>query len=119
MFDSKTVKPANIVRVDIADDDALYAAYMAFITNGGIFVQAHQLGAVSYTLGMDIYLLLHLKAENERWPVHGRVVWVSTLEDRQHATGCGVQFRDQGETRQHLETLLNGRLQSDQPTLTL
>lgn len=139
MFDSQTVKPSNIVRVDIDDADGLYAAYMPFITNGGLFVHADRLAHMNCDLGTDIYLLLQLKAENERLPVHGRVVWLSPSKDHQrgpaakvqprtslqlsqlagNAAGAGVQFRDNGEVQRRIEVLLTGMLNSERRTLTL
>lgn len=139
MFDSKTVKPSNIVRVDIDDADALYAAYMPFIANGGLFVHGDLLTHMNCGLGTDIYLLLQLKAENERLPVHGRVVWLSPSKDHQrgadtklqtrtrmqlsqlagNAAGAGVQFRDKGEVQRRIEGLLAGMINSERRTLTL
>lgn len=118
MFDTQTVNPANIVRVDIEDNNALYAAYMPFITNGGIFVGLEQLGGMTCALGTDIYLLLCITTENDRLPVHGRTVWIAGQNSR-HTPGIGVQFNDDGETQRRMENLLIGQLESDKPTLTL
>lgn len=139
MFDSKTVRPSNIVRVDIDDVDALYAAYMPFIANGGLFVHADEMAHMNCDLGTDAYLLLQLKAENERLPVHGRVVWLSPSKEYQrgaaakiqhrtrtqlsqlarNAAGAGIQFRDDGEVRRRIEGLLATMLTSERRTLTL
>lgn len=119
MFDSKAVNPADIVRVDIEDNDVLQAAYMPFITNGAMFVHMAQLGNMSYSLGTDVYLLLHFKEQNKRLPVHSRTVWVAGKGSNRHAAGIGVQFRDAGETHKQLEQILDARLDSTAPTFTL
>lgn len=119
MFESRAVQPGNIVRVDIEDNDALYAAYMPFIENGGIFVDRKQLVDMHCSLGDHIHLLLHIKDENGRIPVHGRTVWVANRPAGRRPAGIGVQFRDDGETRKRLEGLLAERLASIEKTLTL
>lgn len=119
MFEARQIRPANIVRLDIDDTEALYGAYMPFVTNGGIFVHAHELGDMHYALGTDIHVLLHLRAKNERVPVHGRIVWITPWNHFQRATGVGVQFLDNGEVQHRIEGLLSGTRHSERPTLTL
>lgn len=127
MFNANAVETANVLRVDtevvrvyVADDDVLYAAYMPFIVNGGIFVHARQLSNMNYMLGRDLFLLLHLQQESERLKVRGRTVWVNARAGHRRPTGIGVQFRDNGETQQRVEQRLAGRLaHSEQPTYTL
>lgn len=126
MFGSRSADVGNVVRVDVQairvdveDDDALSAAYMPFISNGGIFVHADQLPDTDYGLGSEILLLLQLKAHDERLKVRAQVVWKSPAPNSRYASGVGVQFRDQGETQDRLEHLLAGRVNADTPTDTL
>lgn len=127
MFNSGAVDAANVlrvdteaVRVDFEDDEALYAAYMPFVTNGGLFVHAWQLSNMNYMFGSDVFLLLHLQAQNERMKVRGRTVWICARPGSQRPPGIGVQFRDKGETRRRVEQILASRLAySEQPTHTL
>lgn len=111
---------SGIIRFDIADNRILYAAYMPFIANGGLFVGQRHLGDLRYDLGSEVFLTLNLIEHNERLPVAGRVVWLS-LRDGQRPQGIGVQFtsRDGGATQRRIETLLAGQLDSDKPTDTL
>lgn len=111
---------SGIVRFDVADNHALYNAYMPFITNGGLFVPRKYLADVRYDIGSDVFLLLNLVSENQRLPVEGKVVWQAPAASQRPA-GVGIQFsaKDGGLTQQKIETLLAGQLESDRPTHTL
>jgi type IV pilus assembly protein PilZ len=112
-----TSKP-GILSVTIKDKNLLYAAYMPFVRNGGLFIPTSR----SYELGDEVFMLLSLLDEPERIPVAGRVVWVTPQgAEGYRAAGIGVQFseEDQGKTRDKIETLLAGMLQSERPTHTM
>lgn len=111
---------SGIVRVDIADNAALYAAYMPFVINGGLFVTERLLNNMHYDLGSDVFLFLHLVAHNERLPIAGKVVWISP-QGTQRPQGIGIQFssKDNGAAQRRIETLLAGQLSSTVPTQTL
>ena len=51
----------------------LYAAYMPFIKNGGLFIPTNK----SYKLGDEVFMLLNLMDEQEKIPVAGKVVWIT------------------------------------------
>lgn len=111
---------SGIVRFDLPDNRALYEAYMPFIRNGGLFVGEPYLLDQHFELGTGVFLLLHLKEQNERVTVAGRVVWVC-LSGTQRPAGIGVQFSEpEGiKVQQRIETLLAGQLESERPTHTL
>ena len=52
---------------------ALYAAYMPLLAHGGIFVPTTR----AYQLGDDVYLLLTLPDDPQRYPVAGKVAWIT------------------------------------------
>ena len=54
--DTKAVSRPSVLSLPIKEKSALYAAYMPFLTNGGIFVPTNK----SYKLGDEIYLILSL-----------------------------------------------------------
>lgn len=55
--------PRNgILSLTIKDRSVLYAAYMPFIKNGGLFIPTNK----SYKLGDEVFMLLHLMDEPER-----------------------------------------------------
>jgi type IV pilus assembly protein PilZ len=108
----------GILYLTIKDLTALYAAYMPFLKNGGLFIPTDK----QYRLGDEVFLLLQLMDENEKIPVVGRIAWV-TPRGGQHSrpVGVGVQFgaEDGGKTRARIETYLAGRLQAEAPTNTI
>lgn len=110
--------PRNgILSLTIKDKSVLYAAYMPFIKNGGLFIPTNK----SYKLGDEVFMLLNLMDEPEKIPVAGKVIWVTPKGAQgNRAAGIGVQFSDQDNTaRSKIETYLAGALKSDRPTHTM
>ena len=110
--------PRNgILSLTIKDKAVLYAAYMPFIRNGGLFIPT----AKSYRLGDELFMLLNLMDEAEKIPVAGKVAWITPKGAQgNRAAGVGVQFNDGDDTvRNKIETYLAGALKSDRPTHTM
>lgn len=108
---------SGILSLTIKDKAVLYAAYMPFIQNGGLFIPT----AKQYSLGDEVFLLLTLMEEPEKLPVAGKVVWITPKgAGGTRAAGIGVQFNDETDVaRKKIETYLAGALQSDRPTHTM
>lgn len=95
----------------------LYAAYMPFVKNGGLFIGTDK----PYKLGDEVFLLLSLMDEPEKIPIAGRVIWITPEGSQANRTpGIGVQF-DAKDTAalNKIETVLAGSLESDRPTHTM
>jgi len=108
----------RILNYAIPDKNALYAAYMPFIKNGGLFITLSR----RYELGDDIFLVLKLLDDPQSLPIAGKVIWVTPPgAEGNRAVGIGIQFGDQdkGGARRKIETYLAGMLESDRPTLTM
>ncbi len=108
----------SILSLSIKDKSALYAAYMPFIKNGGLFIPTNK----QYKLGDEVFMLLTLLDEKEKLPVAGTIVWITpTGSQGNRAAGVGVQFSEQnnGQAQKKIETYLAGALQSDRPTHTM
>lgn len=107
----------GILSLTIKDKAVLYAAYMPFVKNGGMFIPTNK----SYKLGDEVFMLLSLMDESEKIPVAGKVVWVTPKGAQgNRAAGIGVQFSDQDNTAiNKIETYLAGMLNSDKPTHTM
>jgi type IV pilus assembly protein PilZ len=108
----------GILSLTIKDKNALYAAYMQFVKNGGLFIPTTK----KYKLGDEVFMLLTLMEETERIPVAGKVIWITPIgAEGNRAAGIGVQFSDQdgGLARNKIETYLAGALKSDRPTHTM
>lgn len=108
----------GILSLAIKDKSALYAAYMPFVRNGGLFIPTNK----SYKLGNEVFMLLTLMDEAEKLPVAGKVIWVTPKGAQgSRSAGIGVQFSDQdnGNARNKIETYLAGALAADRPTHTM
>jgi len=108
----------GILSLNIKDKSSLYAAYMPFIKNGGLFIPT----AKSYNLGDEVFMLLTLMDDKEKLPVAGRIVWLTPKGAQGNKTaGIGVQFSelDNGATRNKIENQLAGALKSDRHTHTM
>lgn len=110
--------PRNgILSLTIKDKSVLYAAYMPFIKNGGLFIPTNK----NYRLGDEVFMLLSLMEEPEKIPVAGKVIWTTPKGAQgNRAAGVGVQFNDgDNSARNQIETHLAGALKSDRPTHTM
>lgn len=117
-------KPAAVARpsvlsLNIKEKAALYAAYMPYLKNGGIFVPT----AKPYSLGDEVYLLLSLMDDPSKFPIAGRVAWVTPQGAHNNkAQGIGVHFsEDEGgaTARKRIEEILGAALKSSRATHTL
>lgn len=115
---SNTPRP-SVIQLAIKEKAALYAAYISLFTEGGIFIPSTK----DYKLGDDIYLLLSLPNEPQRYPVAGKVAWVTPPQAANNRTqGVGVQFPADEKSRAlklKIEQILGAHLASDRPTQTM
>ena len=108
----------GILSLTIRDKSALYAAYMPFVKNGGLFIPTGR----PYRLGDEVFMLLTLMEEKEKLPIAGRIVWITPAGAQSNRTaGIGVQFSelDKGQTKNKIENYLAAALKSDRQTHTL
>ncbi|MEM9102199.1 MAG: PilZ domain-containing protein [Pseudomonadota bacterium] len=113
----KSAKP-GILSLTIKDKAVLYAAYMPFIENGGLFIPTNK----QYRIGDEVFMLLTLMEEKEKVPVAGKIIWITPKGAQgNRAAGVGVQFsnQDNGQARTKIETYLAGALESERPTHTM
>jgi len=109
----------SVIQLVFREKGALYAAYIPLLTDGGLFVPT----AREYRLGEDIYLLLSLPDDPQRYPVAGKVAWVTPSNASGGRTqGVGVRFPADEKTRGlklKIEELLGTMISSSKPTQTL
>ncbi len=115
---ASNVQKPGILSLTIRDKAVLYATYMPFVKNGGLFIPTSK----PYNLGDEVFVLLNLMEETEKLPGQGKVIWITPSGAQgNRAAGIGVQF--QGEEgikiRNKIETYLAGALKSDRPTHTM
>ena len=108
----------SLLSLSIKDKAALYAAYMSFIKNGGLFIPTNK----PYKLGDEVFMLVTLMDSKEKTPVAGKIVWVTPAGAQgSRQAGIGVQFgeQDKGVTKKKIEGFLAGALESDRSTHTM
>lgn len=109
----------SVVQLAIKEKAALYAAYIPLFQEGGIFIPS----AREYKLGDDVYVLLTLPEDTQRYPVAGKVAWITPPRAAGNRTqGVGVRFPS--DEKSHLlklkiQEILGAHLASDRPTQTI
>lgn len=116
--ESSLLRP-SVVSLAIRDRAALYAAYMPFLRNGGIFVPSTR----PCKLGDEVFLLLSLMEDEQRYPIAGKVAWITPLgAGNRHIQGFGIHLSDDDSgrlLRQRIEELLGTALGSNRSSHTI
>lgn len=111
-------RPA-VIQLSIKEKAALYAAYIPLFTDGGIFVPSTR----EHRLGDDLYLLITLPDDPQRYPIAGKVAWITPARAAGNRTqGVGVRFPSDDvslQLKMRIEQILGDRLMSDRPTQTI
>lgn len=109
----------SVIQLVFREKGALYAAYIPLFADGGLFVPTTR----DYRLGEDIYLLLSLPDDTQRYPVAGKVGWITPANASGGRTqGVGVRFPADEKTRLlklRIEEMLGTSIQSAKPTQTI
>ena len=109
----------SIVQLVIKEKAALYAAYIPFFTEGGVFIPTSR----DYKLGDDVYVLMTLPDDSQRYPVAGKVAWITPARAAGSRTqGVGIRFPADEKSRLlklKIEEILGAHLASDRPTQTI
>lgn len=109
----------SVLSLAIKEKAALYAAYMPFLKNGGMFVPTTK----PYKIGDEIYLILSLMDDPNKYPIAGKVAWITPAgANNSKAQGIGVHFpADEAGQRAKLriEEILGAALRSSRATHTL
>ena len=113
-----TARP-SVVQLVIKEKAALYAAYIPLFQEGGLFIPTSR----EYKLGDDVYVLLMLPEDTQRYPVAGKVAWVTPPRAAGNRTqGVGVRFPADEKSRLlkiKIEEILGAHLASDRSTQTI
>ena len=109
----------SVVQLNIKEKAALYAAYIPLFTAGGIFVPT----AREYQLGDDMYVLLTLPEDTQRYPITGKVAWITPAKGSgNRSQGVGIRFPPDEKSRLlklKIEEILGTQLGSERPTQTI
>jgi type IV pilus assembly protein PilZ len=114
-----TAPRPSVIQLVFREKGALYAAYIPAFAEGGLFVPTSR----DYALGDDIYLLLSLPEDTQRYPVAGKIAWITPANASGGRTqGVGVRFPGDDKTRLlrvKIEQILGTNISSSKPTQTL
>ncbi len=108
----------SVLQLALKEKGALYAAYIPMFAEGGIFVATTR----EFRLGDDVYVLLTLPEDSQRYPIAGKVGWVTPAGAGHRTQGIGVRFPQDPkseEIKSKIETMLGSWLGSDRPTQTI
>jgi type IV pilus assembly protein PilZ len=109
----------SVIQLVFKEKGALYAAYISVFADGGVFVPTLR----DYRLGEDIYMLLSLPDDPQRYPVAGKVAWLTPANASGGRTqGVGVRFPNDEKTRLikiKIEEVLGTSISSAKPTQTI
>ena len=112
------VRP-SVVQLAIKEKAALYAAYIPLFKEGGVFIPTTR----DYKLGADVYVLMTLPDDTQRYPVAGKVAWITPARAAGNRTqGVGVRFPNDEKSRLlklKIEEILGSHLASERPTQTI
>ena len=115
---SSTPRP-SVIQLAIKEKAALYAAYIPMFAEGGIFIPS----AREHRLGDDVYVLITLPDDPQRYPIAGKVAWITPARASGNRTqGVGVRFPNDEKSAQlkvKIEQILGAALGSDRPTQTI
>jgi type IV pilus assembly protein PilZ len=114
-----TAPRPSVIQLSIKEKAALYAAYIPLFSEGGVFIPTSR----DYTLGDDVYVLLSLPEDTQRYPIAGKVAWVTPPKAAGgRAQGVGILFPKDEKSRAlklKIEEILGAHLASDRPTQTM
>lgn len=108
----------SVIPLHIKEKAALYAAYIPGFAEGGVFIPSTR----EHRLGDDVYVLLTLLDDPQRYPVAGKVAWITPSRAAGARTqGIGIRFPKDEKSEQlraKIETILGAALQSERSTQT-
>jgi type IV pilus assembly protein PilZ len=119
MSNSTSTPRPSVIQLAIKEKSALYAAFIPLLADGGVFIPTSR----DYRLGDDVYVLLSLPEDPQRYPVAGKVAWVTPSKASNSRTqGIGISFPKDQKSRLlklKIEEILGAHLASDRPTQTI
>ena len=107
----------GVLQVNMPDKETLQACYMPYISGGGVFVPLNH----PVTLGQELLVIASLPNISQKFPLTGRVIWISPRRNGMKPQGFGIQLTGEKGVafRNEAERILAGSLTSDRPTFTM
>lgn len=111
-------KDSQSITCTFTSEQALYLAYMPFLSGGGLFIRTDQ----SFKLGERLLLSLSLPNDSGYSKLSGKIAWITPQGSQANKpAGVGVQFTSENNRQfcNKIETCLAGMLKSTQTTDTM
>lgn len=109
----------TVIPFAIKEKAALYAAYIPWFADGGIFIPTSR----TFRMGDQVYILLSLPGHPEPHTVVGQVAWITpSTTPGARRKGVGICFPSDDKSRRlraKIEDILGSRMTSDRNTQTL
>jgi type IV pilus assembly protein PilZ len=117
---STSVMRPSVMQLTLKDRAALHAAYIPAFKEGGIFSMTSR----EYGLGDELYVLLTLPEDTQRYAIAGIVAWITPANNTQSGRGQGVGIRfpndaNAASVKRKIEALLGPARVSDRPNQTI
>ena len=116
---STSVLRPSVMQLTLKDRAALFAAYIPAFKDGGIFSMTSR----EYSLGDELYVLLTLPEDPQRYASAGIVAWITPANTASgRAQGVGIRFpsdANSANVKRKIEALLGPLLLSERPNQTL
>lgn len=113
-----TARP-SVIQLAIKEKAALYAAYIYQFREGGVFIPTTK----EYRLGDDVYVLVTLPDDPQRYPIAGKVAWITPARaSGNRSQGVGIRFPEDEKSqllRVKIEQILGAHLGSSRATQTM
>jgi type IV pilus assembly protein PilZ len=107
----------SVIALSIKEKAALYAAYIPFLENGGLFVPTQR----PANLGDDLYVILTLMEDPTKVAIPSKVAWITPAGTTGRQQGIGVQFSSteaSAQARARIEDLIGAAIKSPRSTNT-
>ena len=114
----RTPTRPSVLSLQIKEKAALYAAYLPFVENGGLFVPTQR----PAHLGDELYVILSLMDDPTKVAIPGRVAWITPAGTTGRPQGIGIQFQRteaSEQARAKIEDLIGAVLKSSRPSHTV
>lgn len=115
---AKVAARPSVISLSIKEKGALYAAYMPFVENGGLFVPTQR----AASLGDELYVILSLMDDPTKVAIPGKVAWITPAGSTGRPQGIGIQFSKTAaseQARAKIEDQIGGALKSSRLSHTV
>lgn len=111
-------RDGRVKAVHFENKTQLHHAYMPFIKQGGLFIVTE----AEHQLGEELFLLLQLPGETEKYTIASKVVWITPKRaqgNRDPGIGVQLQGKEGEQVLAKIETHLAGMLNQNDDTETM